>query len=575
MEKEQPPDLGNRDLDTSSTEDKINAYDAVASSYQAGIQPAIFLTHSFLQDHPILLEEGYLTVNWDQIPGLYSQTDKLLTLSITNAQWEKWGQPGGWTAWEPDTQAGNFIPNMAVVVCKGVFHDAPEPQLQDKVGHFMAIADCVKLLPFDQLREAFNNYNEVATAIRLVRLHRSNMVFPDVYFQFYSEHFTIMGLLDPEIRFGTADEFVGGYLVHWHVTSSGRKAHAMLPPCYVQGAKCPRPSPTYTYRPGGTRAPGQHPPIHVIFMAAIGRVLPSPSRFCIVEAPAKEWSFNDTPVPWILPTGYRNPNETVPDFLDDDNEAGGSPHKGSGLAPLAGPSAKVTTVDGVEEDDGFETVDDGDGEPGDKVVILIPVEKVAEPEGSGLAGKTIMFESEEEDDPEVKKQIEAALDKTGLLGDLMLSEHESESESESSNDNDEDLNETKRYYEGQEEGIGESGSKPSSPKAVNPDSAAVPENAGDPTGSRPDTPSGNTPPAKPGATKGKGPSSESSGKAPASKLQLLAAALGVQERAVHSLQCGHLGTGYRYGRGYRPLPGKLYRSTHQTAKTGGHHGKWL
>ena len=50
---------------------------------------------------------------------------------------------------------------------------------------------------------------------------------------------------------------------------------------------------------------------------------------------------------------------------------------------------------------------------------------MAKPEGSGLAGKTPMFESEEEDDPEIKKQIEAALDKTGLLGDLMLSEHES------------------------------------------------------------------------------------------------------------------------------------------------------
>ena len=140
MEKERPPDPGNRDLDTSSTEDKINAYDAVASSYQAGIQPANFLTHSFLQDHPILLEEGYLTVNWDRIPGLYTQTDKLLTVSITDAQWEKWGRPGGWTAWEPDTQAGNFIPNMAAVVCKGVFHDAPDPQLQNKVGHFMTIA---------------------------------------------------------------------------------------------------------------------------------------------------------------------------------------------------------------------------------------------------------------------------------------------------------------------------------------------------------------------------------------------------------------------------------------------------
>ena len=479
-------------------------------------------------------------MNWDRIPSLYSRTDKLLTVSITDAQWEKWGQPGGWTAWEPDTRAGNFIPNMAVVVCKGIFHDAPDLQLQNKVSHFMTIArvpDCVKLLPFDKLREAFNNYNEVATAVGLVRLHRSNMVFPDVYFQFYSEHFTIMGLLDPEIRFGTADEFVGGYLVRQHVASSGRKAHAMLPPSYVQGAKCPRPSPTYTYRSGGTGTPGQHPPIHVIFMAAIGRVSLSPSRFCIVEAPAKEWSFNNVPVPWILPAGYHNPNETVPDFPEEDDEAEGSLGKGSGSTPLTGPSAEVTTVNvAEEEDDRFETVDDGE-EPGDTVVISIPVKEVAKPEGSSLAGKTLMFESEEEDDPEVKKQIEAVLDKTGLLGDLMLSEPEDESESESSDDDndDEDLNETKRYYEGQEEGTGEPGSKLSSPKAVDTDPAAIPESARNPTGSRPDAPSGNAPSTKPGATKGKGPSNESSGKAPASKLQLSATALGVQERAQSTL----------------------------------------
>ena len=336
MEKECVLDPGNWNLHTSSTEDKISAYDAVASSYQARIQPAVFLTHSFLQGHPVLLEEGHLSVNWDWIPGLYSQTDKLLIVSITDAQWEKWGRPGGWTAWEPDTRAGNFIPNMAVVVCKGIFHDAPEPQLQSKVGHFMTIArvpGCIELPPFDQLREAFNSYNEVATAVRLVRLHRSNTVFQDIYFQFYNKHFTIMGLSDLEIWFGTADEFVGGYLVRRHIAPSGQKAHAMLPLSYMRGAKCPRPSPTYTYRPSGTRTLGQHPPIHVIFMAAIRKVLQSPSRFCIVEAPAKEWSFNDAPVPWILPAGYHNPNETVPDFQEEDDEAGGSVDKGLGLRP--------------------------------------------------------------------------------------------------------------------------------------------------------------------------------------------------------------------------------------------------
>ena len=324
-----------------------------------------------------------------------------------------------------------------------------------------------------------------------------------------------MGLLDPEIRFGTADEFVGGYLVCRYIASSGQKAHAMLPPSYMQGAKCPRPSPTYTNRPGGTGNPGQHPPIHVRFMAAIGRVSPSPSRFCIVEAPAKEWSFNDAPLPWILPAGYRNPNETVPDFPEEDDEAGGSLGKGSGSVPLTGPSAKVMTVDGAEEDDRFEMVDDREGESSDKVVISIPVKEVVKPEGSSLAGKTLMFESEGEDDPEVKKQIEAVLDKTGLLGDLMLSEPENESESESSgdDDDDEDLNETKRYYEGQEEGTGEPRLKPSSPEAVDTDPATIPEGAGNPTGSRPDAPSGNTPSTKPRASKGKDPSNEGSGKA--------------------------------------------------------------
>ena len=145
-----------------------------------------------------------------------------------------------------------------------------------------------------------------------------------------------------------------------------------------------------------------------------------------------------------------------------------------------------------------------------------------------------MFESEEEDDPEIKKKIEAALDATGLMDELMLSEQDDESESESSDDNGkDDLDKTKWYYEDQEEETGEPESKLSNPQAVNTSPAAVPESAGNPAG--PDAPSGNTMPTKTGASKGKGPSNENSGKAPASKLQFSATALGVQERAQSTL----------------------------------------
>ena len=89
-----------------------------------------------------------------------------------------------------------------MVLCKGVFDDTTDPLLVGKVCHYMTIArvlDCVELLPFNQVREAFNRYNEASNGVGLVRLHQSNEVFPDVYFQYYGEHFTIMGLWDPEI----------------------------------------------------------------------------------------------------------------------------------------------------------------------------------------------------------------------------------------------------------------------------------------------------------------------------------------------------------------------------------------
>ena len=44
MEKKRPPDPEDRGLNTSSTDDKIQAYEAVANAYHAGTQPAVFLT---------------------------------------------------------------------------------------------------------------------------------------------------------------------------------------------------------------------------------------------------------------------------------------------------------------------------------------------------------------------------------------------------------------------------------------------------------------------------------------------------------------------------------------------------
>ena len=189
----------------------------------------------------------------------------------------------------------------------------------------------------------------------------------------------------------------------------------------------------------------------------------------------------------------------------------------------------------------------------DQVLVSIPVGKVSKPGDSGLDGKGRMFESEEDDDAKVQEQIKAVLAKTGPLGDLQLSESQDESESDSPGDDDDggDPNETKQYYQGQEdETAKDPGLKPdsSAPIAVT-DPPAVPGNPGKPDGSNPGIPAKDTQPTKPIPSKGKGPSSENSSKAPASKsgttTQPSAVARGVQEHAQSTLFWGGcLGPGH-------------------------------
>ena len=335
----------------------------------------------------------------------------------------------------------------------------------------------------------------------------------------------IMGLSDLEIWFGTADEFVGGYLVCRHVTVSGQRAQAMLPPHYVLGATHPIPSPTYMYRPGGTGSPGQHLPIHAIFLAPRGQFIVSPGRFCIAEALASEWPFNDALVPWILPEGYHNPKGAALDFPGEDSQDEEDlPSKGSGATPptISKTIGGTTQDDANEEDDeGFITVGDNEEAPVNQVLVSIPVGKVSKPGGSGLDGKDRMFESDDEDNAEVQEQIKAVLVESGPLDNLQLSESEIESKSDTPDDDDDggDLNETKQYYQGQEdETAKDSRLKPdSSTTIVVMDPPAVPGNPRKLDDSNPGIPAKENQPTKPIPSKGKGPSSGNSSKAPASK----------------------------------------------------------
>ena len=343
-----------------TTQDRARAYEVLAKAYYDGQQPAVTLSHAFLQANPILLEEGVLKINWNRIPGLYTRVNQMLTAVIPTSQWDKWGAPGGWTIWEPDSLSTSFVPNMAVVVCKGPFHDSEDPALANSVCYSMTIArvpDCVPLLPFNTLRQALNDHKDNDfTTIGLMRYHAASRIFPDVYFHYYQQHLTIMGMENEALVFGAADEFVAGYLIRHHQVASNRGAQAMLPPGYRLGTKSPIPSPTYVYSVPGTGVPGQHPPIHSVYLTPLTINLQSPGRFCLGEPPVSEWHFNDSPIPWVLPDSYRDPNRPDPNSR--------SPLPMSSTTGAADPDATIQIADvvaaaGIVPEDGQEEVQGG------------------------------------------------------------------------------------------------------------------------------------------------------------------------------------------------------------------------
>ena len=153
---------------------------------------------------------------------------------------------------------------------------------------------------------------------------------------------------------------------------------------------------------------------------------------------------------------YSEPVGAALDFPGEDSkDEEDLPGKGSGATPTISKTVGGTAQDDAneEDDERFITVGDNEEAPVDQVLVSIPVGQVSKPGGSGLDGKDRMFESDNEDDAEVLEQIETVLAKSGPLDDLQLSESEDDSESDTPDDNDDggDPNETKQYYQGQED----------------------------------------------------------------------------------------------------------------------------
>ena len=103
------------------------AYEAVGEYAKRGLHPEEFLTYDFLRKHPILLQPGMLRVNWNRIPGLTRRIATLPTVVVPDSLWGRWLTD--WKdSWEPDSEPGHYVRNVALVVCRSRFKRQPGPQ---------------------------------------------------------------------------------------------------------------------------------------------------------------------------------------------------------------------------------------------------------------------------------------------------------------------------------------------------------------------------------------------------------------------------------------------------------------
>ena len=207
-------------------------------SYRKKLWPESYITWEFLEEHPRAMEPGYLNVNWNTIPRLYNRKQHLQTLVIEKKEWDHLSDPAQLSHfWEPTQGPYDFHRTLALALCWTPFHDCPDADR--KKEYVISVAVVRKLarhdgLPFTAAAAEFQDSESEATdSFLLVRLHRKSRLFPDIYYDRYGHHFTLMHDTGKGYNVGDLQMFLGALLHNAYSSGKGLSPKAKLPPAYL------------------------------------------------------------------------------------------------------------------------------------------------------------------------------------------------------------------------------------------------------------------------------------------------------------------------------------------------------
>ena len=209
--------------------------------YLAGLWLESYLMWEFLKEHPKAMEPGYLFVNWNHILGMYCQKNYLRSLVIEQDEWDRLSDPAYLVCyWEPTQEPGDFHQTFTLAICRSHYSDCKDKSCKDE--YVVSVAVIWKLasfagIPFSLVADWLSDPNEKESTLLIVCLHCQSKLFPDIYYDRYFSHFTVMHVSGEHYNVGHPQKYMGGLLHNAHeAREESHSPKAKLPPAFVDSS---------------------------------------------------------------------------------------------------------------------------------------------------------------------------------------------------------------------------------------------------------------------------------------------------------------------------------------------------
>ena len=167
----------------------------------------------FLKEHPKAMEPGYLYRNWNHILSMYCWKNYLRSLVIEQDEWDRLSDPANLAHyWVLTQEPGDFHQTLALVLCLSKYSVCEDKSRKEEFVVSVAVIRnlvCLPGIPVALVADEFSDPTERESTLLIIRLHCQSKLFPDIYFDRYSNHLTMMHISAEQYNVTHPQKYVG------------------------------------------------------------------------------------------------------------------------------------------------------------------------------------------------------------------------------------------------------------------------------------------------------------------------------------------------------------------------------